>query len=136
MEAVWRVGAKALRRARRGDGPAFLHFVCVHPEGHFLGDPLLQIARQPGDQIKQMAPSLLKAAVRGRGASVGQRVGSLTTISRLVGRAALKEIWGRHDPLVKCRKRLKMHPQQLETIAGALKAEIETVVANATGAES
>ena len=134
VEAVWRVAAKALRRARRGDGPSFLHFECVHPEGHFLGDPLIQIARQPGDQLKQMAPSLLKAAVRGRGASVGKRVGSLTTISRLVGRTALKEIWGRHDPLAKCRKKMKLDPRQLDAIAAAVKAEIEAVVARATNA--
>ncbi|MDJ0873814.1 MAG: thiamine pyrophosphate-dependent dehydrogenase E1 component subunit alpha [Desulfobacterales bacterium] len=134
VEAVWRVADKALRRARRGDGPSFLHFECVHPEGHFLGDPLIQIARQPGDQLKQMAPSLLKAAVRGRGASVGKRVGSLTTISRLVGRTALKEIWGRHDPLAKCRKKMKLDPRQLDAIAAAVKAEIEAVVARATNA--
>ena len=132
VEAVWRVAAKALRRARRGDGPSFLHFECVHPEGHFLGDPLVQIARQPGDQLKQMAPSLLKAAVHGRGASVGKRVGSLTAISRLVGRTALKEFWGRHDPLAKCRKKMKIDPRQLDTIAAAVKAEIESAVANAT----
>ena len=106
----------------------------MHPEGHFLGDPLIQIARQPGDQLKQMAPSLLKAAVRGRGASVGKRVGSLTTISRLVGRTALKEIWGRHDPLANCRKKMKLNPRQLDSIAAAAKAEIEAVVARATNA--
>ena len=135
VEAVWRVADKALRRARRGDGPSFLHFECVHPEGHFLGDPLIQIARQPGDQLKQMAPSLLKAAVRGRGASVGKRVGSLTTISRLVGRTALKEIWGRHDPLANCRKKMKLNPRQLDAIAAAVKDEIEDAVASATNAK-
>lgn len=136
VEAVWRASAKALGRARRGEGPSFLHFECVHPEGHFLGDPLVQIARKPGHRLKEMAPSLLKAAVRGRGASVGKRVGSLTTISRLVGRTALKEIWGRHDPLTKCRKKLKFDSKQLETIAAALTAEIETAVAAATESPS
>ncbi len=135
VEAVWRVAAKALHRARRGDGPAFLHFECVHPEGHFLGDPLVEMARQPKDRLKEMAPSLLKAAVRGRGAPVGQRVGSLTTISRLVGRAALKELWGRHDPLTKCRKKLKLNPGQLEAIDAAVRAEIETAVTTATEPE-
>ena len=136
VEAVWRVAAKALERARRGEGPSFLHFKCGHPEGHFLGDPLLQIARQPSDQIKEMAPSLLKAAVRGRGASVGKRVGSLTTISRLVGRTALKEIWDRHDPLLQCRKKLKFNSEQLATIAAAVADEIEAVVAVAAASPS
>ena len=93
------------------------------------------MTRQPRDRIKQMAPSLLKAAVRGRGASVGKRVGSLTTISRLVGRTALKEIWGRHDPLVNCRKKLKLNPVQLERIDAAVTAEIEAAVEAATSAE-
>ena len=83
-----------------------------------------------------MAPPLLKAAVRGRGASVGKRVGSLTTISRLVGRTALKEIWGRHDPLVKCRKKLKFSAEHLETIAAAVADEIEAAVAVATESKS
>jgi pyruvate dehydrogenase E1 component alpha subunit len=132
VEAVWRVAAKALRRARRGEGPSFLHFTCAHPEGHFLGDPLIQIARQPGNRLKQMAPSLLRAALRGKGAPVGQRVGSLTTISRLVGRTALKAIRDRHDPLVKCRKQMKLSTPQLATIAAAADAEIKAAVAVAT----
>ena len=136
VEAVWRAAAKALTRARRGGGPSFLHFECVHPEGHFLGDPLVQIARQPGGQLKEMAPPLVKAAVRGRGASMGKRVGSLTTISRLVGRAALKEVWGRHDPLAKCRKKLKFDSRQLEMIAAAVSDEIQTAVAAATESPS
>jgi pyruvate dehydrogenase E1 component alpha subunit len=131
VEAVWGAGAKALRRARRGDGPSLLHLACVHPEGHFLGDPLVQIARQPGSQLKQIAPSLLRATVRGRGASVVQRVGSLTTISRLVGGAALQEVWGRRDPLAICRQKLKFGASQLATIAAAVEAEIAAAVAAA-----
>ena len=136
VEAVWRVAAKALDLARRGHGPSFLHFECVHPEGHFLGDPLIQIARQPGNQLKQMAPPLLRATVRGRGASVGKRVGSLTSISRLIGRTALKEVWGRHDPLVKCRKQIKFNARQLATLTAEVETEIKTAVAMATGAKT
>ncbi len=136
VEAVWRTGAKALQRARRGDGPSFLHFECVHPEGHFLGDPLIQMARQPKDRFKQMAPPLLKAAVSGRGAPVGRRMGSLTTISRLVGRAALREVWDRYDPLAKCRRKMKRNHGQVEAIDAAVRAEIDAAMAAATEPEA
>ncbi len=135
VTTVWRAAAKALRRARGGGGPSFLHFKCRHPEGHFLGDPLVQIARQPGDQLRQMAPSLFKAATRGRGAPVTRRVGSLATISRLVGRTALKAVWGRYDPLAQCRKQLKMNPDRVAAIDQAVRGEIETAVAIAAETE-
>ena len=136
VEAVWCAAAKALGRARKGHGPSFLHFGCTHPEGHFLGDPLVQIARQPGNQLKQMVPSLLRATVRGKGASVGKRVGSLTTISRLVGRTALKEVWRRHDPLVRCRQKIKLKAHQLTALTAEVEAEIKTAVAMATSTET
>ena len=83
-----------------------------------------------------MVPSLLRATVRGKGASVGKRVGSLTTISRLVGRTALKEVWRRHDPLVRCRQKIKLKAHQLTALTAEVEAEIKTAVAMATSTET
>jgi len=45
VDAVWTAAGEAVRRARGGGGPSFLLASCVRPDGHFLGDALVRIAR-------------------------------------------------------------------------------------------
>ncbi|NTW38013.1 MAG: thiamine pyrophosphate-dependent dehydrogenase E1 component subunit alpha, partial [Syntrophobacteraceae bacterium] len=44
VETVWEVAGQAIQRLRQGGGPIFLHASCVHLHGHFLGDPLMNLA--------------------------------------------------------------------------------------------
>jgi pyruvate dehydrogenase E1 component alpha subunit len=47
VEDVWFAAKDAINRARNGEGPTFIRTHCYHIEGHFLGDPLLRVARKP-----------------------------------------------------------------------------------------
>ncbi|MCP4623694.1 MAG: hypothetical protein GY850_09210 [bacterium] len=64
VQTVWYAAHEAIIQARAGKGPAFLLAACPHPEGHFLGDPLLRIARNPVKEIKNVAGSMAAGADR------------------------------------------------------------------------
>ncbi|MBC7246764.1 MAG: thiamine pyrophosphate-dependent dehydrogenase E1 component subunit alpha [Actinobacteria bacterium] len=61
VEAVWEAAGRAVRRARAGRGPSFLLATCPRPEGHFLGDPLLRVYREPLKQTLEIGPPLLRS---------------------------------------------------------------------------
>ena len=61
VEAVWEAAGRAVRKARAGRGPSFLLATCPRPEGHFLGDPLLRVYREPLKQTLEIGPPLLRS---------------------------------------------------------------------------
>lgn len=61
VEAVWAAAGTLVSRARRGGGPGFLLARCPRPEGHFLGDPLLRVYREPLRQAVEIFPSLIRS---------------------------------------------------------------------------
>lgn len=61
VEAVWEAAGKAVRRARAGRGPSFLLASCPRREGHFLGDPLLRVFREPLKQTLEIGPPLVRS---------------------------------------------------------------------------
>lgn len=129
VHAVWKEAKKAVERARRGQGPTFLHATCRRPEGHFLGDPLLRIVRKPVDELKTKVGPLVKAATSARGASVGGRAASLGSILDILGRAGKMRKLGRHDPLHKQSKRLSS--QERERTDDAIREEVAAAVRTA-----
>ena len=50
VEEVWATAEKAIQKTRKGGGPSYIHATCFHFEGHFLGDPLLRVARRAGQR--------------------------------------------------------------------------------------
>lgn len=105
VERVWRAAGRAISRARRGGGPTFLLAPVHRPDGHFLGDPLLRIFRDPAGQSVELAPSLV-AALREPGAELRQRVSGLVNVAVSVRAAGLEAWRARHDPLRVARRRL------------------------------
>ncbi len=61
VEAVWEAAGKAVRRARAGRSPSFLLASCPRREGHFLGDPLLRVYREPLKQTLEIGPPLVRS---------------------------------------------------------------------------
>lgn len=100
--AVWRVAGDAVRLVRQGH-PAFLLARVHRAEGHFLGDRLRTVARQP----RALAPELrmmLEAMAKERGGPRTARLRSAARLSRTVGTLAAEGV--QHDPLDRARRRL------------------------------
>lgn len=131
VEAVWHAAQEAMERARHGDGPSFLHAHCVHPEGHFLGDPLLRIARQPIKQMKEVAGPLLKSVTKIKGGSVRKRTGSLGTVTSLIGKTTKVQLFKQKDPLEVVRKKLKSEKTLLQKLEKEVNQEIQQAVETA-----
>jgi pyruvate dehydrogenase E1 component alpha subunit len=43
IEEVWRTANKVIKKILENNHPCFIHAHCIHLEGHFLGDPLMEI---------------------------------------------------------------------------------------------
>ena len=105
--AVWRSAGEALERARNGDGPTFLLAHCSRLEGHLLGDPLLRIARNPIEEMKKLTRPLLAFFSATKGASLGERIASMGTVSSMIGRLAIDQHWNCRDPIHRIQKKLR-----------------------------
>ena len=130
VETVWYAAQEAIIQARAGKGPAFLLAACPHPEGHFLGDPLLRIARNPVKEIKNVAGPLMKSVTRLKGGSVAKRTGGLGKVSALISKTAKEQIISQKDPLKIIRQSLKSDRSRLKSINRAVGEEIDGIVSD------
>jgi pyruvate dehydrogenase E1 component alpha subunit len=128
VKAVWAAAQEALGRARAGDGPTFLHARCVHLEGHFLGDPLLRVARRPLRQMRQMAGSLLKSTFARKGVSKRERIGNVKTTLSFIATSARERSSKQDDPLVRTRRELETDGARLEQLEAAVAQEIQAAL--------
>ena len=131
VEAVWLAAQESMNRARAGDGPAFLLASCPHPEGHFLGDPLLRITKNPIKEIKKVAGPLVKSVARAKGGSVTKRTDGLGKVTALIGQTAKEKVFSRKDPLKSIRYKLKTDKARLKKIEERVGDEIQQVVTKA-----
>ena len=130
VEAVWNAAQDAIKQARSGKGPSFMLAACPHPEGHFLGDPLLRIARKPVQEIMNVAGPLMKSVTKMKGGSVAKRTGGLGKVSTLISKTAKEQIIPPKDPLKTVSRKLKSDRNRLKTINRAVAEEIDRIVAN------
>jgi TPP-dependent pyruvate/acetoin dehydrogenase alpha subunit len=128
VEAVWRAASDAIKRARAESGPAFLLAACLHPEGHFLGDPLVRIARHPVQEMKKVAGPLLKSVTQAKGGPVTRRTGGLGRISSLIGQTTASQVFSPKDPLRITRRKLKIDKTRLKKIEESVDEEIRRIV--------
>lgn len=105
-EAVWAAAGEAIGRAREGRGPTFLHARCPRPEGHFLGDPLIRLLRQPCRELAAMAPDAIAGLTAQPGAPLPVRARALARTSDTVTRLAIGQLRRRRDPVARMRRRL------------------------------
>jgi pyruvate dehydrogenase E1 component alpha subunit len=105
-EAVWSAAGEAIARARDGKGPTFLQARCPRPEGHFLGDPLVRLVRQPRSEGDAMRPDVIAGLTARPGAPKRARARALARTSHAVAQLGLGQLRPRRDPLVRMRRRL------------------------------
>jgi pyruvate dehydrogenase E1 component alpha subunit len=133
VESVYQGALRAIGHARAGKGPVFLHATCVHPEGHFLGDPLIRIARHPIKEMAKVAGPLAKSAAKRKGAGLTRRGGSLGRVTSLIAKTIKEQTVPAKDPLHLAGKRLKSDKQKMKALEERITEEIRNIVAEATG---
>jgi pyruvate dehydrogenase E1 component alpha subunit len=127
VAAVWRTTHRWMKHAREGGGPAFLRARCAHLEGHFLGDPMLRLARQPsGDTLAQMS-AMLRSMMRLKGAPFGERVASARSLLATLQAARLDHDGTSADPVLMTRGQLLPELPRLQELEHAVEEEIEQV---------
>lgn len=131
VTAVWQVAQAALEKARTGNGPAFIWAHCVHLEGHFLGDGLLDMLRRPVYSLQKRGWPMLKSFLRPQGALWGERIASLRQVLSNVA-AAQAQTNPQDDPLTLSRRSLKAEdPARLAQLEKDIRAEIRQLLASA-----
>ena len=125
--AVWRAAARAVDRARRGQGPTFVIARVERMDGHFLGDPLLRVATDVRELATEVTP-LIRGLRLGVGAPTAVRLRSLARLTGTIGTAALGRTH-RRDPLTRVRRRLP--PADAARIERAAGAEVEAALRSA-----
>jgi len=133
--AVWSAAQEALQHARTGNGPVFLWAHCVHLEGHFLGDGLLDMTRRPMYSFRKRAWPMMRGLFRRGGASPGERMASMRQIASQV--IAIQNQTSRQkDPLVRTRQVLaRKDPGRLTQLEADIQLEVRQCVAVALGSE-
>jgi TPP-dependent pyruvate/acetoin dehydrogenase alpha subunit len=133
--AVWSAAGEALCHARAGNGPVFLWAHCVHLEGHFLGDGLLDMFRRPLYSFRKRIRPMVKGFLRSRGAPWGERLASLRQILGVVF-SIQRQTAHQRDPLVRTRPVLAAEDAaRLADLESAVRIEIRQCVARALQAQ-
>lgn len=104
VRSVYAAAGRLIGRARRGQGPGFLHATCFRPGGHFEGDPILRILRHPAQQTGLLRPGLQAALLAAGGGAKKDRGLGLLAISERVALAARDwTVYARKDPVRRAR---------------------------------
>ncbi len=129
VEAVWAAAAKAVERARAGRGPSFLLARCCRAEGHFLGDPLFRVFREPVRQAKEITPPLLRALFSKPISGLPSRCRQLGFIGGVLARTGRELYGGASDPLDRAAKRLAVDARR--RLEARARDEVEAALASA-----
>ena len=113
--AVAAAAGRILDRARRGEGPGFLHCRCSRLDGHFLGDPMLRTSSQPLATGLATVGRVARGAI-GRGTTVGERARALLGVTGALLRVRKHRREAAHDPLVRARTALVDRTDELDAI--------------------
>jgi len=126
--AVSSVAKAALQDLRAGKGPVFIWAHCVHLEGHFLGDGLLDMLRRPVYSFRKRIWPMIKGFFHRGGASFGERIAALRQILGQVFSAQGQTDRDR-DPLVRTRQALvQKDAQRLSDMESSIQQEIQQIV--------
>ena len=126
---VWETANHAIKYARSGLGPTFLHANCVHLEGHFLGYQMLRVVRNPLKEIPSIAIPLTRSLLQPRGAKLSERLAGL----KMVLAATLETLRDprndpSNDPVKKTRTQLSSDSKKLEQLEATIQLEIEAIL--------
>ena len=129
--AVFGAAEAGIQHARAGNGPVFLWAHCVHLEGHFLGDGLLDMFRRPVYSSRKRVWPMVRGMFRRSGATWGERVASARQLVREV-LAAQSQTNAQDDPLLRTRRiLLKSDPGRLAEMELSLQGQVRQWVMTA-----
>ena len=129
---VWQAAQTALKRARSGQGPTFLHARCVHFEAHFLGFQLLRMVRHPLREMPRVAVPLTHAILKKDGEPFRIRLAGLRKVLAAVWRTVRDPRRGlAHDPLWRTRRLLRADLSRLQAMENDLTREVDHIIASA-----
>lgn len=128
VEAVWNAAQTAFGRARSGGGPSFILARCGRPEGHFLGDQLVRLAKRPLREGRSSSTAIVRALLAKKGAGRGLRLRNAKEILSMAlqaGRPGRESSW---DPLARLRRRLRGERVHLQALEAQAAGEIAGVL--------
>ena len=127
--AVQEAASKLIDRARKGKGPSFLLAACPRLDGHFLGDPLLRMARSPIGEGKNTFAKVISSATSRGGGGLRDRAGGMTRMMAVMARARRSPSRGdRGDPISAARKLMRKNEVERDRIEAEVIAEIDEAV--------
>ena len=127
--AVHDVAAGVIDRARGGGGPSFVLASCPRLDGHFLGDPLIRMAREPISEGRDTFSKVMASAVSRGGGSLRDRAGGMGRMMKVLAaarRGASRD--GKGDPLMVTRRALAERGVTWSDFDAEVGAEIEAAV--------
>ena len=134
--AVWEAADGAIKRARSGQGPSFLHASCVHLEGHFLGFQLIRIVRDPLREIPEIAAPLTHSFLHPGGAALGERLAGLkAVIATIFSTLRNPRRDSANDPVQRVRATLQSDAERLQKLEDQIEKEISNVLSSALAEE-
>jgi len=132
VSKVWEASHSAIKRARSGQGPTFLHARCVHFEGHFLGFQLIRMVRDPLREMTGIAIPLTQSFLHPGGAALHERLAGLKAVLAAV-LATLRDPRrdSANDPLRRARTILQSDQVRLQGLEDQIEQEISNVLSSA-----
>jgi len=129
VAAVFKAAGGLVSRARNGK-PGFLLATVPRLDGHFLGDPLLKMARKPLAEGRDTFGKVISAAVSREGGGLRDRAGGMTRMMSVMARARRVPLrLGKGDPMTAARRALRKFPEACDRIDREAAEEIEAAVA-------
>lgn len=83
---VHTAAGRLIDRARAGKGPGFLYATCHRPGGHFEGDPLVGLLRNPRKQLSVWLPELQSGLTAAGSGSTGDKLRAMAEIGNRAAR--------------------------------------------------
>lgn len=131
---VWNTANRTLDEIRSGNGPAYLLAHCSHLEGHFLGDPLLELGRTPLKAFLKRGGGLMRALFRGKGKPFRERLDALLQLNSSSG--ALKtQSASKFDPVCLARQALDIGEEKIAALENEVQESVNAIVARALQAQ-
>jgi acetoin:2,6-dichlorophenolindophenol oxidoreductase subunit alpha len=132
VNQVFEAAQQAIKRARKGEGPTFLHAHCVHQEGHFLGFQLLRIIRDPLHELPGILGPLIKSFLRPGTQSFRDRMAGMHYIFSVI-LATLRDPrrFSTNDPIERVQEILMSDPERLKELNNLIEKETDAILASA-----
>jgi TPP-dependent pyruvate/acetoin dehydrogenase alpha subunit len=104
VKDVYAAAGRLVDKARNGDGPGFLYVTCHRPAGHFEGDPIVRLVRDPKGMAEAWGPSIMASVQMETGGSMETRTAGIATLAKRGARAGRDwAVNSRKDPVRRAR---------------------------------